>query len=120
MTIAMVGDSQVRSRTAHVVARLAELAVTDELIVVCRSDRPGVNVHPVVAALRKRLPRFTVVPLYVVPPNGPYRCDADLVDGLLDDGSLPIILAPAVAAPKVAAELYRHLRADRMLEMSSS
>jgi hypothetical protein len=41
-----------------------------------------------------------------------------VVDGLLDDGSLPIILAPAVTAPTVAAELYRHLRADRVLEVS--
>jgi MFS transporter, NNP family, nitrate/nitrite transporter len=112
----MVGESRVKGRTAHVVACLAELAVTDELIVVYGSDQPGRN--PVVAALRERLPRFKVVPLYVAPPNGPYRCDAALVDGLLDDGSLPIILAPAVTAPTVAAELYHHLRADRMLEVS--
>jgi hypothetical protein len=118
ITIAMVGESHTKSRTAHVVARLAELAVTDELIVVYGSDRPETSAHPVVAALRKLLPRFTVVPLYVAPPNGPNRCDTALVDGLLDDGSLPVVLAPAGMAPRVAVDLFHHLRADRMLEVS--
>jgi len=116
ITIAMVGESQAKSFTAQLVACLAELAMTDELIVVYGSDQPGTS--PVVAALRERLPRFKVVPLYVARPNGSYLCDAAVVDGLLDDGSLPIILAPAVTAPTVAVELYRHLGADRMLELS--
>jgi hypothetical protein len=116
ITIAIVGESQATRFTARVVACLAELAATDELIVVYGSDQPGTN--PVVAALRARLPRFKVVPLYVAPLGGPCRCDAAVVDGLLDDGSLPVILAPAVTAPTVAAELYHHLRADRMLEVS--
>jgi hypothetical protein len=120
ITIAMVKDSRVRSCVDLVVAHLAELAVNDELIIVFGSDRPETNLHPTVAALRERLPRFTVVPLYVANLTGPNRCDADLVGGLLDDGSLPIILAPAVAAPSVAANLYHHLRADRMIEMSMS
>jgi hypothetical protein len=74
----------------------------------------------VVAALRRLLPRFTVVPLYVAPPDGHNRCDTALVDRLLDDGSLPVVLAPAVIAPRVAEDLFHHLRADRMVEVSLS
>jgi hypothetical protein len=118
ITIAMVGESPGHPPAAGVVARLAEMATTDELIVVYGSDHPETSAHCVVAALRRLLPRFTVVPLYVAAPHGPNRCDTALVDGLLNDGSLPVVLSPAVFASKVAVDLFHHLRADRMLEVS--
>jgi hypothetical protein len=119
-TIAMVGESPDRAPTAAVVFRLAELAATDELIVVYGSDHPATSAHRVVAALRRLLPRFTVVPLYVAPSDGPHRCDTALLDGLLNDGSLPVVLAPAVIAPRVAVDLFHYLRADRMLDVALS
>src|SRR5688572_24541263 len=118
ITIAMVGESADDPPGAAAVSRLAELAVTDELIVVCGSDQPETSGQRVGAALRRLLPRLTVVPLSVAPPHGPNRCDTALVDGLLNDGSLPVVLAPAGLAPKVATALFRHLRADRMLDVS--
>jgi MFS transporter, NNP family, nitrate/nitrite transporter len=120
ITIAMVGEFPGHPPIATVVLRLAELAVTDELIVVYGSDHPETGAHRVVAALRRLLPRFTVVPLYVAPTDESHRCDTALVDGLLNDGSLPVVLAPAVIAPKVAADLFHHLRADRVLEVLPS
>jgi hypothetical protein len=118
ITVVMVGESPDHPTTAGVVCRLAELAATDELIVVYGSDHPETCAHRVVAALRRLLPRFTVVPLYVAPPHGSNRCDTALVDGLLNDGSLPVVLAPVVIAPKVAVDLFHRLRADRMLAVS--
>ena len=118
ITIAMVGESPDHPPTATALLRLAELAVTDELIVVYGSDHPEARAHRVVAGLRRLLPRFTVVPLYVAPPNGSNRCDTALVDSLLNDGSLPVVLAPAAIAPKVAVDLFHHLRADRVVEVT--
>jgi hypothetical protein len=85
MTIAMVGASETRMRTADVVARVAGLAVTDELVVVYGSDerQPRPGVQPFVVALRRLLPRHAIV-------------------------------APETAIPEVATELFDHLRADRV------
>jgi hypothetical protein len=120
MTIAMVGDSQARSGAADVVARLAELAATDELLVLYGLDdqRSGTSVPSVVAGLRGLLPRHCVVPLYVVPRDGSLEHDTVLLDDLLDVGSLPIVVTPTDAAPDLAAELCQHLAADRVLRVS--
>jgi hypothetical protein len=115
MTIAMVGAADTHWGTADVVACLAELAATDELVVVVESDP-----HSIVAGLRDVLPRHTVVSLYVAPRPGHIGRDAEQVDTLLDLGSLPIVVTQMGAATAIAADLYDLLAADRMLRVSYS
>ena len=58
MTVAVVGEPDTRLGAAAVVARLAELATSDELVVVYGADeqvRPGLSAHALAAGLRDRL-----------------------------------------------------------------
>jgi len=119
MTIAIVGELATRHGTADMVAQLAGLACADELVVVygCDEYRPGADVHAIVMGLRQQLPRHTVVVLYADPHNRPLRREAGLLDELLELGSLPIVVTPPTAVLNAAAELYHHLRADRVVEV---
>ena len=73
MTVAVVDESDTRLGAAAVVARLAELASTDELVVVYGSDepaRPRLSANVLVTGLRDRLPRHSVVAVRVALRTG--------------------------------------------------
>jgi hypothetical protein len=121
MTIAMVGESDTWWEPADVLERVAELAGTDELVVVYGSDKPvsWPDAQPLVAGLRHLLPRHTVVVVYLPSDNALGR-ESAVLDELLELGILPIVVAPEVAASAIATELCGRLRADRLLSVSST
>jgi len=120
LTIAVVGQAPTRSGTADVVTRLAQLAVTDELLVVYALDDHEQSTGPrvVVAGLRILLPRHSVVTLNVSPFNGSLDPDGALLEELMEIGSTPIVLTPRLAVPAVVGELCDRLAADSVLSMA--
>ena len=120
VTVAVVGESESRWGMGAVVARLAGLAKQDELLIVFGAERhyePGGC--SVVSRLRDHLPRHHVVGIYVPRPGaGLGRQDTELVEQLIDDGSLPVVVTPAAAMPDIAASLATSLRADRVVRLS--
>jgi hypothetical protein len=120
MTVVVVGESETRWGARAVVSRLAELAVEDELVVVCESqDGSGPGHYAVVAGLRVQLPRRHVATVQVAQDGvGLGPVDAALLAQYLDNGSLPVVVAPAAAVHDVTAELASYLRADRVLRVS--
>jgi hypothetical protein len=121
MTVAMVDEPATAQGAAHVAARLAGLAVSDELVVVYGSDgrQAALSPPPVMMGLRRLLPRHTVVILQTAPRASVRPHEAMLLDELLDLGVLPIVVAPPAAAPEIAMDLHRHLRADRVLTVAA-
>jgi hypothetical protein len=134
-TITVVGGADTRLGAAAVVARLAELAASDELVVVYGCDEPP---HPearknpearkspearkntLVAGLRVRLPRYTVVAVDVPSrPMVPERFVAQ-VSELVEAGTVPVAVTPSSAVHTLTAELSSYLGADRVLLMSYS
>jgi NNP family nitrate/nitrite transporter-like MFS transporter len=120
MTIAVVDDSDTRLGAAAVVARLAELATSDELVVVYGADdraQPRTGADAIAAGLRDRLPRHRVV---VVPVGHDAELgrDALLLGEYVDAGALPIAVTPAAHRRTVAADLSLYLQADRVLAVS--
>jgi hypothetical protein len=107
MTVAAVHDSDAGRDAVSVTRRLAELAVEDELLVVL-----GDGEHAsILAGLRARLPRHDVVALAARPdPDG-------LLGGLLEVGSLPVVLSEARALPDLAARLAGVVGADRVVRV---
>jgi hypothetical protein len=120
MTVVVVGEVDVRQDASAVTARLAELAINDELLVVCGSNdrRPRPSAHTVVTGLRDHLPRHHVVAVHVASNSGALRRDAAVLDEFLEIGSLPVVLTLDAVALDVAAELSNRLRADRILKVS--
>ncbi|SNY54825.1 hypothetical protein SAMN05421748_115167 [Paractinoplanes atraurantiacus] len=111
VTIAVVGEAETRWGTGAVVARLAELAATDELVIVYGAQHwPGPGARSVVAGLRGHLPRHDVV---AVPAPG-YRGSAALAP-LVEGGSLPVVTVPDPFVHDVTAELASGLGADRVV-----
>lgn len=119
MTIVIVDDREAR-QDAAVVTRLAELAVNDELIVVCGSNgrQSGPDAPIVTGGLRNLLPRHDVVALHIAPHTGAVRRDAALVGDLLEIGSLPVVVTPTADIREVAERLSNELGADRILKVS--
>lgn len=91
--------------------RLADVAVQDELLVVCT----GSGASAVVAELRRRLPRHDVVALDISSPAGIVGHHAVVLNDLLEIGSLPVVAVPARQGTDVAAQLSDLLQADRVL-----
>jgi len=122
MTVAVVSESETWGTVDAVVSRLAQLAATDELLVVHGAEaRTTLVQHPVVAGLRNQLPRHDVVTLHVGYDHGVLgRETAALLEQLLEVGSLPVVITPAVAVVDAAAEISSCLRADRVLRVSST
>jgi NNP family nitrate/nitrite transporter-like MFS transporter len=125
MTIAVVGQSDTRLGGAAVVARLAELAASDELVVVCgaddRSRPPPAAAHALVTGLRHRLPRHSVAALRIAGDSGDPGVpehDALLLHEAMETGAVAVALTPPTRLPDVAAELSSYLRADRVLRVS--
>ncbi|HET6531084.1 MAG TPA: MFS transporter [Actinoplanes sp.] len=121
MTIAVVDESDTRLGAAAVVARLAELATSDELLVVfgAGAEEQGrrTGAHAVAAGLRDRLPRHDVV---VVPVRHDAELgrDALLLGEYVDAGALAIAVTAAAHRSAVAADLSLYLQADRVLAVS--
>ncbi|GAA0909893.1 MFS transporter [Virgisporangium aurantiacum] len=123
MTVAVVDESDTRWGVAAVVSRLAELATSDELVVVYGSDAPQrsrLSGNALVAGLRDRLPRHGVVGLQAAL----YRGAQDRLAGILGDfvavGDVAVAVTPAADQRHVAARLCSRLRADRLLRVSYS
>jgi len=121
MTVAVVDESHTRLGAAAVVARLAELASTDELIVVYgfaepARPRPGANI--LVAGLRYRLPRHSVVAVRVALRTGALGRLAALLEEFIDAGAVTIAVTPIVDLRGVTAALSSYLKADRVLMVS--
>jgi MFS transporter, NNP family, nitrate/nitrite transporter len=121
MTVAVVNEADTRWGAAAVVARLAELAVSDELVVVYGSDpaavpRPSADV--LVAGLRDRLPRHSVVALPVGLRTGSVGQRAALFGEFVESGGVAIAVTPTVELSGVTAQLSSYLQADRVLLVS--
>ena len=105
------------------VARLAELAANDELVVVYGSDEPAVPRRPadvLVAGLRDRLPRHSVVALPVGLRTGSVGQRAALFGEFVESGAVAIAVTPTGELSGVTAQLSSYLQADRVLLVSYS
>jgi NNP family nitrate/nitrite transporter-like MFS transporter len=121
MTVAVVGESETKLGAAAVVARLAELAMSDELVVVYGSDEPAqprFSANVLVTGLRDRLPRHTVVGVRVGAHGGALGRLAALLGEFVEAGTVAIAVTPTADLRGVAAELSSYLRADRLLRVS--
>ena len=121
MTVAVLGESDTRWGAAAVVTRLAELATSDELVVVYGSDerpRPWLSAQALAAGLRDRLPRHSVVAVRVARHPPALGRDALLLGEYIEAGTLAIAVTPAVDVRSVAADLSLYLQADRLLTVS--
>jgi hypothetical protein len=107
LTIALAAPGAGRRSTQ----RLAEVAVQDELLVVCS----GSGAPAIVTELRRRLPRHDVVALDISSAAGVQGHHAVVLNDLLEIGSLPVVAVPARHATDVAAQLSDFLGADRVL-----
>lgn len=123
LTIAVVGESETRLGAAAVVARMADLAANDELVVVYGSDGPArfrLSPNALAAGLRDRLPRHNVVALRVAPYARMLERDAARLGEFVETGGLAIAFTSTAALRDVTAELSAHLKADRVLRVSFS
>jgi MFS transporter, NNP family, nitrate/nitrite transporter len=121
MTVAVVGESDTDGGPAAVVTCLAELAASDELVVVYGSDesvRPLARARAFAAGLRERLPRYNVVAVPVALHGGVWERDAAALSELVEVGTVPIAVTPTADLHGVAAELSTYLHADRVLRAS--
>jgi NNP family nitrate/nitrite transporter-like MFS transporter len=121
MTVAVLGESDTRLGAAAVVARLAELATSDELVVVYGADervRPRLSGHALAAGIRDRLPRHSVVAVRIAQDTGALGRDALLLGEYVEAGTLAIAVTPTVDLRSVAADLSTYLQADRVLMVS--
>ena len=122
MTVAVLGESDTRLGAAAVVSRLAELATSDELIVVYGSDdraRPRLSPSAFAAGLRDRLPRHSVAVVRIARDTDALGRDALLLGEHVEAGTLAIAVTPSAADPRsVASELSIYLQADRVLMVS--
>jgi NNP family nitrate/nitrite transporter-like MFS transporter len=121
MTVAVVGASDTRLGAAAVVARLAELATSDELIVVYGADnrvRRTITAQALAAGLRDRLPRHSVVTVQVTPDGETLSRAALLLGEYVDAGMVAIAVTPTADMCTVAADLSLYLQADRVLNVS--
>jgi hypothetical protein len=121
LTIAVVDGSDTRLGAAAVVARLAELATNDELVVVYGDDaetpsRDGA--HALAAGLRDRLPRHSVVTVRVAQDVQTLGRDALLLAEYVEAGTLAVAVTPAADMRTVASDLALYLHADRVLTVS--
>jgi NNP family nitrate/nitrite transporter-like MFS transporter len=122
MTVAVLGESDTRLGAAAIVSRLAELATSDELVVVYGADdraRLPLSPHALVAGLRDRLPRHSVVAVRIAQDPEALGRDALVLGEYVEAGTLAIAVTPTAADLRgVAAELSIYLQADRVLIVS--
>lgn len=121
MTVAYLGEPDTRLGAAAVVSRLAELATSDELVVVYGADeppRPGLSAQALAAGLRNRLPRHSVVAIRTAEDADALGPDALMLGEYVDAGALAIAVTPAQGVRGVAADLSIYLQADRVVMVS--
>lgn len=120
-TVAILGARDTRLGAAAVVAGLAELATSDELIVVYGLDERlplGLTAADLAAGLRFRLPRHSVVAVPVDHRPDRLSRDALLLGEYVDAGTLAIAVTRTASQSRVAADLSIYLQADRVLTIS--
>ncbi|MFD0820247.1 hypothetical protein ACFQ0D_18485, partial [Micromonospora zhanjiangensis] len=120
-SVVVVDEAALRADAPAVVARLAELATSDELVVVYGSDRPARprrGAELLVAGLAERLPRHDIAVLRLTPRPGALTRVGTVVDELVEEGTVPIVVAPVPEAGGVAARLTDRIRADRVLVLA--
>jgi NNP family nitrate/nitrite transporter-like MFS transporter len=120
-TVAILREPDTRLGAAAVVAGLAELATSDELIVVYGVDeRPplGLTAAGLAAGLQIRLPRHSVVAVPVDEHPDLLGRDALLLGEYVDAGTLAIAVTQPASQSRVAADLSIYLQADRVLTVS--
>ncbi|HEY0530403.1 MAG TPA: MFS transporter [Actinoplanes sp.] len=120
-TVAVLGEPDTRLCAAAVVAGLAELAASDELIVVYGVDerpRRGLTATGLAAGLQVRLPRHIVVAVAVDEQTELLSRHALLLSEYLDAGTLAIAVTQTASQSRVAADLSIYLQADRILTVS--
>jgi NNP family nitrate/nitrite transporter-like MFS transporter len=120
-TVAVLGEPDTRFDAAAVVAGLAELATTDELVVVYGVDEPdrlGLSAAGLAAGLRARLPRHSVEAVPVDEHPELLGRDALLVGEHMEAGTLAIAVTSTASLHRVAADLSIYLQADRVLTVS--
>jgi NNP family nitrate/nitrite transporter-like MFS transporter len=120
-TVAVLGEPDTRLDAAAVVAGLAELATSDELVVVYGVDEPerlGLSAAGLAAGLRARLPRHSVVAVPVDEHPELLGMDALLVGEHIEVGTLAIAVTSTASLRRVAADLSIYLQADRTLTVS--
>jgi hypothetical protein len=115
-TVAVLRDDD--AGADGVVTRLAELAVNDELLVVCGSASSARPSHAaMVTGLRGRLPRHDVVALQVGGPGTETRRHAIMLERALNAGDLPVVVTAPGVLHDVTAEISSLVRADRVLRV---
>jgi hypothetical protein len=120
-TVAVLGEPDTRFGAAAVVAGLAELATSDELVVVYGIDdrpRPGLSAAGLAAAIRARLPRHSVVAIPVRETPQLLGRDALLLVEYVEAGAVTIAVTHTVSQQRIAADLSIYLQADRVLTVS--
>jgi hypothetical protein len=116
VTVAAVREGDAGWHPEMVVARLAEVATDDELLIVFGASRPS-SQATMVTELRTLLPRHQVVQLRVRHRHGELLQGAATVERLLDAGRLPVVVTTPAAMHDVTAEIASYLRADRVLRV---
>ena len=120
-TVAVLGEPDTRLGAAAVVAGLAELATSDEVVVVYGVDEPtrlGLGAAGLAAGLRARLPRHSVVAVPVDDHPELLGRDALLLGEHVEAGTLAIAVTSTASLRGVAADLSIYLQADRVLAVS--
>ena len=113
-TIAVLREREAES--GAVVERLAELAVTDELLVVFGSaSSVPAGEHAVVAGLRGHLPRYDVVAVNVGREGADVSRQVGVVERLLEAGTLPVVITAPGVVHDVTGAISSYVRADRVL-----
>ena len=116
LTVVVVAESDTQLGAAAIVSRLAELAVTDELVAVYGAKEPDF----LLIGLRERLTRHSVVAVRFAPEAGALGRLASLLDEFVESGTVTIAMTPTADLRSVAAELASYLKADRVLMASFS
>jgi len=119
MTVAVLDGPDTRYGAAAVVARLAELATSDELVVVY-GPPPWLSAQALAAGLRSQLPRHDIVAIRVGRRPEALGHDALLLGEYIEAGTLAIAVTPVAGLGSVAADLSLYLQADRVLRVTYS
>jgi NNP family nitrate/nitrite transporter-like MFS transporter len=121
LSVAQLAEPETRLGAAAVVSRLAELATSDELVVVYglgERPRAGLSPEALAGGLRDRLPRHCVAVVRIAERPESLSRDALLITEHIDAGTLTIAVVPAASLQEVANDLSIYLQADRTLKVS--
>jgi NNP family nitrate/nitrite transporter-like MFS transporter len=121
LSVVLLGEFDTDLGAAAIVARLAELATRDELVVAYQVDDSGrgrLTPRALLAGMRDRIPRHTVVAITIDPGTRPIRLDAAIIAELLEVGTIVVAVTSSADPRDVTAELAQCLRADRVLGLS--